>query len=260
MTTDLEPFVIRRDEGGVAHLKLNRPQQFNALSVGMLDALNEALDDIADDKSVRAVVFSGEGKVFCAGHDLKEMKTTYTPAFQQSLFRLCNRFMMRLINLPQPTIARVHNIATAAGCQLVSMCDLAVASEETRFAVSGIRYGLFCSTPAVGLSRNVGRKKAFEMLVTGDFIDATEAFRLGLINRVVPLDALDEEVAKLTAAICVKPPRVVAKGKALFYRQMEMGMDAAYQLAAETIADNAMMPEAEEGMNAFIEKRAPSWD
>ncbi len=255
-----EPYVQRHDDNGVAHLRLNRPKQFNALSVGMLEALLEQLDAISSDASIRVVVFSGEGKVFSAGHDLKEMKATHTLDFQRALFRLCNRFMMRLVNLPQPTIARVHSLATAAGCQLVSMCDLAVAGEDTRFAVSGIRYGLFCATPAVGLSRNVGRKKAFEMLITGDFIDAAEALRIGLINRAVPIDALDAEVEKFTSAICAKPAAVVASGKSLFYRQLEMGMEAAYQLAAETIACNAMMPEAEEGMNAFIEKRAPVWN
>lgn len=256
---DASPMLLRRDEGGVAHVTLNRPAQFNALSQAMLEALIAELKRIAADADVRAVVLSGAGKAFCAGHDLKEMRATHTQAFQQALFRLCSKFMMQVIDMPQPVIARVHGIATAAGCQLVSMCDLAVAADAARFAVSGINVGLFCSTPSVGLSRNVGRKQAFEMLVTGDFIDAAEAQRRGLVNRVVPLDALDDEVAKLTRSILAKSPVAIRMGKALFYRQLEMGIDAAYQLAADTMACNMMTEDAAEGIDAFIAKRPPQW-
>jgi enoyl-CoA hydratase/carnithine racemase len=251
--------LLRRDEGGVAHLTLNRPAQFNALSKAMLEALIAEIDMIATDERVRVVVLAGEGKAFCAGHDLKEMRGNHTLAFQQALFRLCGKFMMKLTELPQPVIARVHGIATAAGCQLVSMCDLAVAADVARFAVSGINVGLFCATPSVGLARNMGRKQAFEMLVTGDFIDAAEAQRRGLVNRVVPLEALDDEVARLAASICAKSPLAVRMGKQMFYRQLEMGLDAAYQLAAETMACNMMAEDAAEGIDAFIAKRKPEW-
>lgn len=253
------PMVLRSDENGVATLRLNRPAQFNALSQAMLEALIAEVDAIAKDESVRVVVLAGEGKAFCAGHDLKEMRANHALAFQQALFRLCSKFMMKLIELPQPVIARVHGIATAAGCQLVSMCDLAVAADVSRFAVSGINVGLFCATPSVGLSRNLGRKEAFEMLVTGDFIDAAEAQRRGLVNRVVPLEQLDAEVARLAASICAKSPVAVRMGKQMFYKQLEMGLDAAYQLAAETMACNMMADDAAEGIDAFIAKRKPEW-
>ncbi|PKO51336.1 MAG: enoyl-CoA hydratase, partial [Betaproteobacteria bacterium HGW-Betaproteobacteria-21] len=178
---------------------------------------------------------------------------------QQELFRLCGKFMVKLTEMPQPVIARIHGIATAAGCQLVSMCDLAVAADVARFAVSGINVGLFCATPSVGLSRNMGRKQAFEMLVTGDFIDAHEAQRRGLVNRVVPLEQLDDEVARLAAAIAAKSPVAISLGKQMFYRQLEMGMDAAYQMAAETMACNMMTEDAVEGIDAFVAKRKPEW-
>lgn len=254
-----EPMLLRRDQDGVAWLTLNRPGQFNSLSRAMLESLIAAVDEIAADRSVRVVVLAGEGKAFCAGHDLKEMRGNHNLAFQQDLFRLCGKFMMKLTELPQPVIARVHGIATAAGCQLVSMCDLAVAADVARFAVSGINVGLFCATPSVGLSRNMGRKEAFEMLVTGDFIDAAEAQRRGLVNRVVPLEQLDEEVGKLAAAIVAKSPMAIQMGKQMFYKQLEMGLDAAYQMAAETMACNMMTEDAAEGIDAFIAKRKPEW-
>lgn len=256
----LEPLVVREtDDRGVVTLTLNRPAAFNALSEDMLDALQSALDAVAEDPSARVVVLRAEGRAFCAGHDLKEMRGNHTLEFQQRLFRLCGRFMMKLTELPQPVIARVHSIATAAGCQLVSMCDLAVAAEHARFAVSGINVGLFCATPGVGLSRNMGRKEAFEMLVTGDFIDAREAQRRGLINRVVPADQLDEEVGRLAASILAKSPVAIRMGKQMFYKQLEMGLDAAYQLASETMACNAMCEDAAEGIDAFIAKRKPEF-
>lgn len=259
MSDSIEPMVLRNDRDGVAYLTLNRPAQFNALSDAMLGALIEQLEVIGADESVRVVVIGGAGKAFCAGHDLKEMRGNHTLDFQQALFRKCGKLMMKIQKLPQPVIARIHGIATAAGCQLVSMCDLAVAADVSRYAVSGINVGLFCATPAVGLSRNMGRKEAFEMLVTGDFIDAAEAQRRGLVNRVVPLDQLDDELGKLTAAICAKTPVAVRMGKQLFYQQLETGIQAAYQMASETMACNMMTEDAAEGIDAFIAKRPPQW-
>lgn len=259
MSDSIEPMVLRNDRDGVAYLTLNRPAQFNALSDAMLGALIEQLEVIGADESVRVVVIGGAGKAFCAGHDLKEMRGNHTLDFQQALFRKCGKLMMKIQKLPQPVIARIHGIATAAGCQLVSMCDLAVAADVSRYAVSGINVGLFCATPAVGLSRNMGRKEAFEMLVTGDFIDAAEAQRRGLVNRVVPLDQLDDELGKLTASICAKTPVAVRMGKQLFYQQLETGIQAAYQMASETMACNMMTEDAAEGIDAFIAKRPPQW-
>ena len=254
-----DKLLLRQDCNGVCTLTLNRPGQFNSLSVAMLETLINAIDAIAADPDVRVVVIAGAGKAFCAGHDLKEMRAHSELSFHQDLFRLCGRFMVKLTELPQPVIARIHGIATAAGCQLVSMCDLAVASDVARFAVSGINVGLFCATPSVGLSRNMGRKQAFEMLVTGDFIDAHEAQRRGLVNRVVPLDQLDEEVARLAASIVAKSPAAIRMGKQMFYRQLEMGLEAAYQMAAESMACNMMCEDAAEGIDAFVGKRPPVW-
>ena len=254
-----ESILLRRDAQGVAYLTLNRPNQFNALSMEMLDALLAELDRIAAQPEIRVVVIGGAGKAFCAGHDLKEMRANHVKSFQQALFRRCSKVMMRIVDLPQPVIARIHGIATAAGCQLVSMCDLAVAVDSARFAVSGINVGLFCSTPSVGLSRNMGRKQAFEMLVTGDFIDAREACARGLINRVVPLEQLDQEVAALVDTICAKSPLAVAMGKQMFYKQLEMGLDAAYQMAGEVMACNMMTEDAAEGIDSFVAKRKPEW-
>ena len=253
------PLCVRRDARGVVTLTLNDSARFNALGSEMLAALQQALDAIAQDDRVRVVVLAGAGKAFCAGHDLKEMRGNHELEFQQRLFRLCSKFMMKLTDLPQPVIARVHGIATAAGCQLVSMCDLAVASDHARFAVSGINVGLFCATPGVGLSRNMGRKQAFEMLVTGDFIDAHEAQRRGLVNRVVPLEQLDAEVARLAASIVAKSPLAIRMGKQMFYKQLEMGLDAAYQQASEVMACNMMCEDAAEGIDAFMAKRKPVW-
>lgn len=254
-----EPILLRSDEGGVATLTLNRPGQFNSLSEEMLTELQTTLDAIAGDPSVRAVVIAGAGKAFCAGHDLKQMRSNHTKAYMQQLFRQCGKVMMTITGMPQPVIARIHGIATAAGCQLVAMCDLAVAADVARFAVSGINVGLFCSTPSVALSRNMGRKQAMEMLLTGDFIDAREAQRRGLVNRVVPSDQLDAEVKKLTDSILAKSSAAVAMGKQMFYRQLEMGMESAYQLASETMACNMMCEDAAEGIDAFMAKRKPEY-
>ena len=255
-----DPFVLNeRDARGVVTLTLNRPQQFNALSEEMLEALQRELDAVAADSAARVVVIAGKGKAFCPGHDLKQMKANPSVDYYQRLFAQCARLMMTIQRMPQPVIARVHGIATAAGCQLVAMCDLAVASSDARFAVSGINVGLFCSTPGVALSRNVGRKEAFEMLVTGDFIDAATAQARGLVNRVVPADQLDAEVDRLAASILAKPRVAIAMGKELFYRQIETGIDAAYQLAGQTMACNMIDDVAQEGVQAFMEKRKPTW-
>ncbi len=254
-----ESILLRSDVGGVTTLTLNRPAQFNALSVELLSALQAALDAIAKDTSVRVVVIAGAGKAFCAGHDLKQMRADPSKASMQRLFAQCGRVMTSLTELPQPVIARVHGIATAAGCQLVAQCDLAVAADSARFAVSGINVGLFCATPAVALSRNIGRKQAMEMLLTGDFIDAPEALRRGLLSRVVPLEKLDAEVAKLTDSIRGKSAVAVALGKGMFYRQLELGLSGAYELASETMACNMMSDDAIEGIDAFMAKRPPVW-
>jgi enoyl-CoA hydratase/carnithine racemase len=246
-----------QDARGVVTLTLNRPQAFNALSEAMLAALQRELDAIADDESVRVVVLAAGGKAFCAGHDLKEMRATPSLDYYQRLFAQCSKMMLAAQRLPVPVIARVQGVATAAGCQLVAMCDLAVASSTAKFAVSGVNLGLFCSAPGVALSRNVLRKAAFEMLVTGDFISAEEAKERGLINRVADPEQLDAEVEKLVASIVSKPRIAVAMGKELFYRQAELGIAAAYEAATETMACNMMNETALEGIQAFIEKRPP---
>ncbi len=255
-----EPYVITDcDARGVVRLTLNRPRQFNALSEEMLSALQTELDAAAADPQARVVVIAGRGKAFCAGHDLKQMRANPSQVYYEELFARCSQMMLTIQRMPQPVIARVHGIATAAGCQLVATCDLAVASEDATFAVSGINVGLFCSTPAVALSRNVGRKAAFEMLITGERIDARTAQALGLVNRVVPAVDLDAEVQRLIDAIIARPAEAIAIGKSLFYRQLEMGIADAYRLAGETMACNMMEPCAQEGIDAFIEKRPPAW-
>jgi enoyl-CoA hydratase/carnithine racemase len=254
-----EPILLRSDAGGVTTLTLNRPAQFNSLSRDMLAALQAQLDAIAGDEAVRVVVIAGAGKAFCAGHDLKEMRANPSREFQQALFDQCSRMMLTLTRMPQPVIARVHGIATAAGCQLVSMCDLAVAASEARFAVSGVNLGLFCSTPSVGLVRNVSRKAAMEMLLTGAFVDAEEARLRGLVNRVVPAADLDACIDELAASILAKTPVAIRLGKEMFYRQIELGLAEAYDYAAQVMADNMMTCDAQEGIDAFIAKRPPHW-
>jgi enoyl-CoA hydratase/carnithine racemase len=255
-----EPLVLQaQDARGVVTLTLNRPQAFNALSESMLDALQTALDRVGQDEAVRAVVIAAAGKAFCAGHDLKEMRAEPSLGYYERLFAQCGRMMMSIQKLPVPVIAQVQGIATAAGCQLVAMCDLAVAASEARFAVSGVNLGLFCSTPSVALSRNLSRKAAFEMLVTGDFISADQALAKGLVNRVVQADQLGAEVQRLLAAIVSKPRVAIAMGKGLFYRQLEGGIQAAYDDAGRTMACNMMDASALEGVQAFIDKRAPNW-
>jgi enoyl-CoA hydratase/carnithine racemase len=251
--------LLKEQAGGVLRLTLNRPSQFNSLSEEMLAELAVQLAAVAADPAVRVVVIAGAGKAFCAGHDLKQMKATPELDYYRKLFADCARVMMQIQRMPQPVIARVHGIATAAGCQLVAMCDLAVAADVARFAVSGINVGLFCATPSVALSRNVTRKQAFEMLVTGDFIDAATAKERGLVNRVVPLDQLDAEVDRLVLSIVAKPQVAIAMGKGMFYKQLDMGIEAAYQLAGQTMACNMIDDVAQEGIDAFMNKRPPSW-
>jgi enoyl-CoA hydratase/carnithine racemase len=253
------PFVTRSDSGGIVTLTLNRGDQFNPLSEQMMTALQAEFDALLDDQTARVVVLAATGKAFCAGHDLKQMRASPSLDYYQTLFKQCSKLMLTLQKLPQPVIARVQGVATAAGCQLVAMCDLAVAATEARFAVSGINFGLFCSTPSVALSRNVSRKQALEMLLTGDFIDAATAQERGLVNRVVAFDQLDAEVGKLAASILAKPAAAVRIGKQLFYQQLEMGIDAAYQLAGQSMACNMMDEAALEGVQAFIDKRTPNW-
>jgi len=251
--------VESRDARGVVTLTLNRPAAFNALSEAMLEALQAALDKVAAEDAARAVVIAGAGKAFCAGHDLKQMRAAPSLGYYQRLFAQCGRMMMTIQKLPVPVIARVQGIATAAGCQLVAMCDMAVAARDARFAVSGINVGLFCSTPGVALSRNLARKAAFEMLVSGEFISADEALAKGLVNRVAEPQALDAELQMLLAPILAKPRVALALGKQLFYRQLEKGIEAAYADAEATMACNMMEPAALEGVQAFIDKRAPDW-
>jgi enoyl-CoA hydratase/carnithine racemase len=255
LTTD-EPLLQRtRDARGVVTLTLNRPQAFNALSEAMLQALQAELDALANDESLRVLVVAAAGKAFCAGHDLKEMRAEPSLAYYERLFERCSRMMLAIQRLPVPVIARVQGIATAAGCQLVAMCDLAVASRDARFAVSGVNFGLFCSTPSVALSRNVARKAAFEMLVTGDFISADEALAKGLVNRVVDGAELDPEIEALVSRIVAKPRVAIAMGKALFYRQLEAGIADAYADAGQTMACNMMDACALDGVQAFVDQR-----
>ena len=259
MNHDNEPMVLTtRDARGVITLTLNRPKAFNALSEGMLAALQAELDAVARDDTARVVVLAAAGKAFCAGHDLKEMRAEPSLDYYRTLFEQCTRVMLAVQRLPVPVIARVQGIATAAGCQLVAMCDLAVAAEDARFAVSGVNLGLFCSTPSVALSRNLSRKAAFEMLVTGEFISAAQALDKGLVNRVAAPDQLDAEVERLAASIVAKPRVAVAMGKQLFYRQLEAGVAAAYEDAGNTMACNMMDEAALEGVQAFIDKRPPT--
>ena len=259
-TTELPPPAMHtRDDRGVHTLVLNRPKAFNALSEDMLAAMQAALDSVARDANARIVVIAAEGKVFCAGHDLKDMCANPDLAYYQQLFAQCTRMMLTIQNLGVPVIAKVQGLATAAGCQLVAQCDLAVASSTATFGVNGIDVGLFCATPSVPLVRNMPAKQAMEMLLTGAFISADEARTRGLVNRVVPLEELDAETEKLVQSILLKPQEAITMGKALFYKQRETNIEAAYQLAGQTMACNMSHPVAQEGVQAFIDKRKPEW-
>ncbi len=255
-----EPVVLRTDAGGVTTLTLNRPAQFNAINGAMLRELQAALESIGRDDSVRVVVLAGAGRAFCPGHDLKEMLANSTEEFIGGLFRSCCEVMLALRRLPQPVIAKVHGIATAAGCQLVAAADMAVAAADARFATSGINFGLFCATPGVPVSRNIATKRAFEMVMTGEFVDAPTALAWGLVNRVVPPDKLDAEVATLARVLMAKPHRVLAAGKKFFYEQLEENIVEAYAHASEVITRNMLGEEAQEGVGAFVEKRKPRWE
>jgi enoyl-CoA hydratase/carnithine racemase len=251
--------LLRRDADGVAWLTLNRPAARNALSMRLMQALSGEFAAIERDPEVKAVVIGGAGPAFCAGHDLRELRAHPDRAACQATFELCSQLMTRIVRLPKPVIARVHGIATAAGCQLVASCDLAVAGETARFATPGVNIGLFCSTPMVALSRAVGRKAAMEMLLTGELIDASHAHALGLLNRVVPDTELDAAVGKLAATIVAKSPLTLAIGKEAFYRQAEMSLDDAYAYAAEVMTRNMLARDAAEGIDAFLDKRQPVW-
>ncbi len=254
-----EPILIRNIENGIARLTLNRPDQYNALSKQLLTELQTHLDSISSDESVRVVILNANGKAFCAGHDLKEMRSSEDREFHQALFQQCGQMMQTIASMPQPVIAQVNGIATAAGCQLVAQCDLAVASDISRFAVSGINVGLFCSTPAVPLSRNMHRKQAMQMLLTGDFIDAKTACDYGLINQLTSVEDLDVETSTLAEKIAAKSPLAIRIGKPMFYQQLNMGLDKAYDFAGDTMACNMDSEDAREGIDAFIEKRNPNW-
>jgi len=251
--------VLRQDRDAIATLTLNRPQARNALSMAMLAALQDALAAVAADPAVRVVVIAGAGPAFCAGHDLREVRANPDAASHAALFRRCSEVMLAITRLRQPVIARVHGVATAAGCQLVATCDLAVAAETARFATPGVNIGLFCSTPMVALSRTVGRKAAMEMLLTGEMVGAAEARALGLINRVVPEAGLDAAVHDLAAGIAAKSPLTLAIGKEAFYRQLDLDLAAAYAYAGEVMTRNMLIRDAAEGIDAFLEKRPPVW-
>ncbi len=254
-----EPILQRRDAEGIAWLTLNRPAQRNALSLGLMDALHKELSAVAVDETVHVVVIAGAGPGFCAGHDLKEIRANPGREHYDVLFERCSALMTSIVELPKPVIARVHGIATAAGCQLVATCDLAIAAETARFSTPGVNIGLFCSTPMVALSRNVAPKHAMEMLLTGDMIDAAGAERIGLVNAVVPESGLDDAVMGLARKIASKSPLTLRIGKQAFYRQREMGLHEAYAYASRVMAENMEARDAEEGIDAFIEKRTPVW-
>jgi len=253
------PLLLRSAEAGVLTLTLNRPGARNALSMALMDALIDALRGAAADKNIHVVAIAGAGPAFCAGHDLKELRAEPSRATYQATFARCSELMKLIVRLPKPVIARVHGVATAAGCQLVASCDLAIASTEARFATPGVNIGLFCSTPMVALSRAVGRKASMEMLLTGELIDAETAARIGLINRAVAPGMLDRAVGELAGAIASKSPLVLSIGKEAFYHQAELGLDDAYAYASEVMTTNMLAADAAEGIDAFLEKRPPTW-
>jgi enoyl-CoA hydratase/carnithine racemase len=258
--TSPQPPVLRENRvGGITEITLNRPEHYNALSEELLRSLRYTLDDIGSDKSIRVVIIKSNGKAFCAGHDLKEMRGRTEKTYYQDLFQRCSEIMITMVKLPQPIIAQVHGMATAAGCQLVANSDLAVASTDAQFSVSGINLGLFCSTPSVPLSRNVSRKRAFEMLMTGRFIDAKTATEFGLINQVVAPEDLSSTVDSLAKNIASKPPESIRAGKLLFYQQLEKNLSQAYAIAGEAMACNMLFDDTREGIDAFIDKRNPDW-
>ncbi len=256
----VEPILLRDDRDGVATLTLNRPAARNALSAALMSELEDAFAAIAKDPGVKVVILAANGLAFCAGHDLKEMRANPGRQNYEALFTQCSRLMMAITRLSRPVIAKVHATATAAGCQLVATCDLAVTADGAHFATPGVNIGLFCSTPMVALSHAVGRKPAMEMLLTGAPIDAAEALRLGLVNQAVPTEDLDTATWDLAATIAAKSPLTVATGKEAFYRQIDLDLDAAYAYASEVMTRNMLARDAEEGVDAFLEKRQPTWE
>lgn len=254
------PFLKCTQSGGLLTLSLNRGESFNPLSTSMIAALEGAFDEAAGDSAIRVIVLRGEGRGFCAGHDLRELRAFGDDAVRQrQLFDSCSRMMLKMAKLPQPVIARVHGIATAAGCQLVSMCDLAVADDSAKFGLPGVNIGLFCSTPAVGVARNIGRKRSMEMLLTGDTIDAATALAWGLINRAVPGEKLDDEVQRFVDRILARSGAAIALGKSTFYSQIESGLPGAYGVAGAAMTSNLQFDDAAEGIDAFLTKRPPHW-
>jgi len=254
-----EGILLRENVDGAVYLTLNRPDKFNTLSESLMEALQQELDVIAADPAVRCVVIAATGRGFCAGHDLREMRATPDQSYYQALFRRCSRLMQSIVELPVPVIAKVQGMATAAGCQLVASCDLAIAGQSASFAVSGINVGLFCSTPAVALSRNVPAKRAFDMLMSGSFIDADTALEWGLLSGVASDAELDQAVADKVEQILSKSPAAVRFGKSMFHPQRQMSLADAYDLAGKVMAENMMHPDTEEGIDAFLEKRKPAW-
>ena len=258
-TTTEAPYVLRTDKDKVATLTLNRPKQYNALSMNMLEAILEQLESIEKENRIKVIVLAAAGKAFCPGHDLKEIRSNRNKDFGDALFAKCSEMMLKIRDIPQPVIARVQGIATAAGCQLVAACDLAIASEAARFATSGINYGIFCATPSVPLSRVLKPKKAFEMLFTGTFISASEAKEEGLINKVVAADQLDQAISEMANTIAHKAPDALKYAKSMFYEQLNMDLESAYQFASDKIVCNILEPDGAEGLDAFAEKRKPLW-
>lgn len=254
-----ELLILRRDENGISNLTINRPKYYNSLTIECMESFVEELEDVALDPSVKVVVVSGAGKGFCAGHDMRSLRANPGKSYYEKTFAASSKLMMTIVHLPKPVIAKVHGVATAAGCQLVASCDLALADEHARFATPGVNIGLFCSTPMVSLSRNVPRKQALEMLLTGDFISAERAYEIGLINRVVPFEELDGSVNELALKIASKSPLTLKIGKKAFYDQLDMNMADAYKYCAEVMVENMMARDAEEGIDAFLEKRDPVW-
>lgn len=254
-----EPVLVREDRDGICTLTMNRPKQMNLLTSEMIAAIQSALDSIAQDNDVRVVVLAALGKGFCAGHDLKEIRALGEKSKVEALFRRCARMMLSIQQLPQPVIARVQGAAAAAGCQLVAQCDLAVASEAAKFTTPGVTWGFFCSTPGVAVGRNIHRKHAMEMLLTGELIDAGRAMQWGLVNRAVPGESLDEAVGELARKLASKPRATLSEGKRAFYEQMDLSIERAYEMASRVITASFVHEEGREGMDAFIEKRDPKW-
>ncbi len=255
-----EPMILRTDEDGISHLVINRPKSYNALSIDCMETLMGEIKEISENNSIKVIILSGSGKGFCAGHDMKELRSSPERSFYEKTFQVCAEMMMSIINCPKPVIAKVHGIATAAGCQLVSTCDLAVAEDSAKFATPGVNIGLFCSTPMVAVSRNITRKHAMEMLLTGDFISANRAYEIGLINKVASVGQLDIVALEFAEKIASKSPLTLRIGKKAFYEQLDKDLKSAYEYCSKVMVENMMARDAEEGIDAFLEKREPVWE